>query len=90
MLSVMQEEIRQGALRLEDKITLKECLTFIRNPETGKVEAQAGCNDDTVIATAISGMVRQLRPTKNKSKVNRIRLLRRRNVTQPINSGFGF
>lgn len=89
MLSLMQEEIRQGALNLEDKISMKECLTFIRNAETGKVEAQSGCNDDTVITHAICGIVRQLRPIKKKdnARESRVRMFTK---NQPVNAGFGF
>lgn len=89
MLAQMQEEIHQGALRLENKVLMKECLTFIRNPETGKVEAQSGCNDDFVIACAISGMVRQLRPIK-KINTSRDIKMRRFSKNQAGNGGFGY
>ena len=62
MLGQMKEEIRQGALELHDPELIRECLTFIKNPETKKEEAQEGCNDDGVISCAIGGAVRQVHP----------------------------
>jgi hypothetical protein len=63
MLSQMQQEIREKSLIIQDERIIKECLVFIVG-ENGKVEAQEGCNDDFVIACAISGVVRQLEPIK--------------------------
>lgn len=62
MLGQMKEEIRQGALELNDSELIRECLTFIKNPDTKKEEAQDGCCDDGVISCAIGGAVRQLFP----------------------------
>lgn len=62
MLGEMKEEIRQGAIELNDPDLIRECLTFIKNPDTKKEEAQEGCNDDGVISCAIGGAVRQLHP----------------------------
>lgn len=64
MLGQMKEEIRQGALELNDPDLIRECLTFIKNPDTKKEEAQEGCCDDGVISCAIGGAVRQLHPYK--------------------------
>lgn len=62
MLGQLKEEIRQSALELNDPTLIRECLTFIKNPDTKKEEAQEGCNDDGVISLAIGGAVRQLHP----------------------------
>ncbi len=66
MLGQMQEEIREDSLALKDMRIIRECLTFIKNPKTGKAEAEPGFNDDLVIATAISGQIRQEEPYKIK------------------------
>lgn len=71
MLGQMQAEIKDQALRLRNKVLMKECLTFIENPKNGRVEAQEGCNDDFVIACAISGMLRALSPYKKKPEVKK-------------------
>lgn len=68
MLAQMQEEIREGSARLTDPILIRECLTFIKNPETKKAEAQEGMNDDTVIARAIAGQLRHENPYKIKDR----------------------
>jgi hypothetical protein len=75
ILAQMQQEIRDGNLKLSYVGTvdrpglIRECLTFIKNPESGKAEAEEGKNDDLVIACAISGQLRadspyQLPPDK--------------------------
>lgn len=62
MLGQMKQEIREGAISLMDEELIRECLTFIKNPDTKKEEAQEGCHDDMVIACAISGQVCQMKP----------------------------
>ena len=62
MLGQFKEEIREGAINLNDEALIRECLTFIKNPDTKKEEAQEGCHDDMVMACAITSAVRQLKP----------------------------
>jgi len=62
MLGQLKEEIRQGAIELNNPELIRECLTFIKNPDTKKEEAQQGCNDDGVISLAIGSAVRSLHP----------------------------
>lgn len=77
MLAQMQQEIREDALFLEDERLIKECMVFINDP-SGKPQAQAGCNDDFVVACAISGMLKQIEPlpksgfVKTKHPVGRV------------------
>ena len=85
MLAQLQEEIREESLEIPDPIIINECLTFIENADTGKVEAQEGCNDDSVIATAISGMVRQIQPYKKPKPKAKFR-----EIDYKPNAGFGF
>lgn len=61
-LGQLKEEIRSGAIDLSDPALIRECLTFIKNPDTKKEEAQAGCNDDQVMAAAIGSAVRLMKP----------------------------
>jgi hypothetical protein len=94
MLSEMQSEIREDSLGLKDKRLMKECLTFITNQENGKVEAQSGCHDDFVIACAISGMVRIMRPqkytkTQRDTRISRYRALMQ-TQRQSENAGVGY
>lgn len=50
--------VRDDASILNDRITMEEMLTFIRNPETLKPEAEPGSHDDTVMALCIAHFVR--------------------------------
>ena len=62
MLGELKEDIRNGCIDLNDEQIIRECLTFIKNPETKKEEAQSGANDDFVMTTAIACSVRRRRP----------------------------
>ena len=85
MLSQMQEEIREGSLELMDEILIKECLTFIKNPETKKAEAEEGMHDDTVIAAAIAGQIRHDDPYKVPQRKQA-----QPEVSRPTNAGMSF
>jgi len=61
LLGYLDEAIRQGALAIHDAVTQQELLTFVIKPN-GKAEAQNGCHDDCVIATALVLIVMQRMP----------------------------
>lgn len=44
---------REDAIEINDKTTLREMMTYVVT-ETGSMEAEAGCTDDTVMALAIA------------------------------------
>lgn len=50
--------VREDVTILNDRATMEEMLTFIRNPETLKPEAEPGSHDDTVMALCIAHYVR--------------------------------
>lgn len=95
MLAQMQEEIREGSLQLNYAGTVKEpglireCLSFIKNPDTRKAEAEAGKNDDTVIACAISGQIRNDEPVP-KSIDREIRKAKEYEALEIRNAGLAF
>lgn len=62
MLGQLKQEIRESSTELFDPVLIREALTFVKNKETGKEEAQDGCNDDMVMARAIASAVRQMHP----------------------------
>ena len=62
MIGELKEDIRNGCIDLNDEMIIRECLTFIKNPDTGKEEAQSGAHDDMVITTAIACSIRRRRP----------------------------
>lgn len=68
MLDTLERVIREKELGLYDLVTVNELGTFVRD-DSGKPQAQPGCNDDLVIALAIAvtvavDMPRQLRHVK--------------------------
>ncbi len=50
--------VREEAHLINDKVTLEEMITFVRN-EKGREEAENGCHDDTIIALGIAYMIRE-------------------------------
>jgi len=53
MIDGLSEAISTGQITDYDKIFIRECMTYIRDPR-GRTNAQEGQHDDTVIATAIA------------------------------------
>jgi len=71
ILNNLIELVREHTDYLNDRKTLEEMLTFVRN-EKGRMEAAEGSHDDMVMAIAIAyeGM-NQLKPYKDNSKLER-------------------
>lgn len=53
LVALMNEEIE----KINDIDLLRECLSFVKNPKTGKPEAMEGCHDDCVMSAAIGYFV---------------------------------
>lgn len=53
IISELVKIVRESANLINDRLTLEEMLTFVRN-EKGRAEAQAGSHDDLVMALAIA------------------------------------
>lgn len=71
MLDQMEEEIRRGSVELRDDILITQCKTFVKNPKTGKPEADGKFLDDGVMACAIAGAVIKEEPYKAKVSANK-------------------
>lgn len=54
MLDDLALSVRQGVNHIYDAATLKEMLSFIRHPKTGKPQAEEGTHDDLIFAEAIA------------------------------------
>ncbi len=72
ILSTLQSIINDNIELINDKETLEEMLTFVRN-EKGRPEAQQGCHDDLIMALAIAYYIRiqqkmTIERIKNKAK----------------------
>ena len=52
IISQLVEIVREHTYQIDDKLTLEEMLTFVRN-EKGRAEAQQGAHDDMIMALAI-------------------------------------
>jgi len=63
MLDDLALAIRQRAIGIPAKIIVDELFRFIRHERTGKPQAEAGCNDDLVIALAIAWQLYQTAPS---------------------------
>ena len=58
ILSELIKATREDPSLLNDVTTIHEMLTFVRNPDTLRPEAEAGAHDDCVLALAIAHFIR--------------------------------
>lgn len=58
IVSQLKDVVRENTEMLCDETTLQELLTFVRNPKTGREEAEANAHDDCVMALAIAYYIR--------------------------------
>ena len=58
IIDQLRAAMREGELEIHDKVTLREMLTYIVT-ESGSMEAEAGCHDDTVMALALANHVHE-------------------------------
>lgn len=58
LIANLTKVVRDDVSLLNDRVTMEEMLTFIRNPETLKPEAEPGSHDDTVMALGIAHQIR--------------------------------
>jgi hypothetical protein len=57
----LAQYIREAPENIYDQMMLQECLTFSRDPKTGRPQALESCHDDTVFAGAIAQYIRLVR-----------------------------
>ncbi len=53
VINELRAAMREQELQINDKVTLREMLTYIET-ETGGMEAEAGCHDDCVMSLALA------------------------------------
>lgn len=58
LISNLQQIVREHTDCINDLMTMEEMLTFVRNPDTYKPEAEEGAHDDTIMALGIAYLVR--------------------------------
>jgi len=59
IIDQLRQAIRERAIGLTDRDTLRELQTFVADPETGKIEADVGCHDDCVMSLAIANHIHE-------------------------------
>ena len=92
MLDQFEEEIRKGAVELRDPVIISQCKTFVKNPKTGKPEADGAFLDDGVIACGIAGdVIKEIPYKKPKDKSSREkRRIAVGAIREKKNAGLGF
>lgn len=58
IIDKLRADMREREIELNDPVTLREMLTFIVTDE-GKMEAEPGCHDDTVMSLAIANHINE-------------------------------
>lgn len=58
ILAELIRAVRDDITIVNDETTLEEMLTFVRNPETLRPEAEAGAHDDCILSLAIAHHIR--------------------------------
>lgn len=91
MLDQLEEEIRKNSVELRDEVLISQCKTFVKNPKTGKPEADGSFLDDGVMSCAIGGEVIKEKPYKAKEKqTHEKRKAMKRKRTEKRNAGYGY
>lgn len=54
LLSDMEDDIRNGKIKLNSERTIDELLTFVIDPDTGKVSADSNCHDDLIVSLSLT------------------------------------
>lgn len=59
IIDELRQAVRDGTIKLNDKTTIEEMVSFVADPKTGKIEAEVGCHDDCVMALAIANHIHE-------------------------------
>lgn len=59
IIDELREAIRERKIELNDRSVIRELGTFVADPVSGKIEADAGCYDDCVLALAIANHIHE-------------------------------
>lgn len=59
IIDELRQVVRDDVIELNDIETLNEMVSFVADPKTGKIEAEVGCHDDTVMALAIANHIHE-------------------------------
>ena len=56
IIDTLRADLREKSIQINDKITLREIMTFVVEPN-GSMAADAGCHDDTIMSLALANYV---------------------------------
>ncbi|WP_066803358.1 hypothetical protein [Sphingomonas asaccharolytica] len=59
IIDELRKDVRDETILLNDPTTIDEMTTFVADPKSGKIEAEVGCHDDTVMALAIANHIHE-------------------------------
>jgi len=59
IIDELRKDVRDETILLNDPTTIDEMTTFVADPKSGKIEAEVGCHDDTVLALAIANHIHE-------------------------------
>lgn len=59
IIDQLRQDTRDGAILLNDAMTIDEMVTFVADPKTGRIEHEVGCHDDCVMALAIANHIHE-------------------------------
>lgn len=59
LIAGLKDVVREDVNLINDETTLHEMLTFVKDPKTGKAEAETGAHDDCVMSLGIAHMIRE-------------------------------
>jgi hypothetical protein len=62
IIDKLRASFREKEIEINDKTTLRECLSYVVKDD-GKLEAESGCHDDTVMSLAICNFIHEGRFT---------------------------
>jgi len=62
IIDQLRAALREGEMTLNDKLTIRELLTYVVTEE-GKMEAEKGCHDDCVMSLALANFIHEGRYT---------------------------
>ncbi|WP_375272855.1 hypothetical protein [Sphingomonas sp.] len=59
IIDELRKDVRESTICLNDAQTIDEMMTFVADPKSGKIEAEVGRHDDTVMALAIANHIHE-------------------------------
>jgi hypothetical protein len=82
LLADMENAIRTNRVKINSERLVDELLTFIIDPDTGKIEADANCHDDLIMSIALSIYI--FNELRGNSLIERDTLIDKTHIANPL------